>query len=109
MFDFHLKTNGFISTNLTLLGATVSDEKPVQKISVKTVCAALLCFANDAALISASVYRSLSKGGRLVIFYDLLLSDTSGVVFDTRSKMVMSQGGTTERMKEKVGHGRHGV
>lgn len=29
--------------------------------------------------------------------------DTSGVVFDTRSKMVMSQGGTTERMKEKVG------
>ncbi|XP_035997146.1 spermatogenesis-associated serine-rich protein 2 [Fundulus heteroclitus] len=28
--------------------------------------------------------------------------DTSGVVFDTRSKMVMSQGGTTERMKEKI-------
>ncbi|KAG7216031.1 hypothetical protein INR49_003553 [Caranx melampygus] len=27
--------------------------------------------------------------------------DTSGVVFDTRSKMVMSQGGTAERMKEK--------
>ncbi|XP_063736027.1 LOW QUALITY PROTEIN: spermatogenesis-associated serine-rich protein 2 [Eleginops maclovinus] len=29
--------------------------------------------------------------------------DTSGVVFDTRSKMAMSQGGTTERMKEKIG------
>lgn len=29
-------------------------------------------------------------------------TDTSGVVFDTRSKMVMSQGGTAERMKEKV-------
>uniref|UniRef100_A0AAV2LZK2 Uncharacterized protein n=1 Tax=Knipowitschia caucasica TaxID=637954 RepID=A0AAV2LZK2_KNICA len=28
--------------------------------------------------------------------------DTSGVVFDTRSKMVMSQGGTAERMKEKI-------
>lgn len=28
--------------------------------------------------------------------------DTSGVVFDTRSKMVMSQGGTADRMKEKV-------
>ncbi|XP_068589493.1 spermatogenesis-associated serine-rich protein 2 [Cebidichthys violaceus] len=28
--------------------------------------------------------------------------DTSGVVFDTRSKMAMSQGGTTERMKEKI-------
>lgn len=28
--------------------------------------------------------------------------DTSGVVFDTRSKMVMWQGGTTERMKEKI-------
>ena len=31
-------------------------------------------------------------------------TDTTGVVFDTRSKMVMWQGGTTERMKEKVGH-----
>ncbi|XP_035500000.2 spermatogenesis-associated serine-rich protein 2 [Scophthalmus maximus] len=29
--------------------------------------------------------------------------DTSGVVFDTRSKMAMSQGGTAERMKEKIG------
>lgn len=28
--------------------------------------------------------------------------DTSGVVFDTRSKMAMSQGGTAERMKEKI-------
>uniref|UniRef100_A0A3P8U0H6 Spermatosis associated serine rich 2 n=1 Tax=Amphiprion percula TaxID=161767 RepID=A0A3P8U0H6_AMPPE len=28
--------------------------------------------------------------------------NTSGVVFDTRSKMVMSQGGTAERMKEKI-------
>ncbi|XP_030640049.1 spermatogenesis-associated serine-rich protein 2 [Chanos chanos] len=28
--------------------------------------------------------------------------DTSGVVFDTHSKMVMSQGGTFERMKEKI-------
>uniref|UniRef100_A0A1A8G1F2 Spermatogenesis associated, serine-rich 2 n=1 Tax=Nothobranchius korthausae TaxID=1143690 RepID=A0A1A8G1F2_9TELE len=28
--------------------------------------------------------------------------DTSGVVFDTRSKMVMSQGGTAERVKEKI-------
>eukprot|EP00066_Takifugu_rubripes_P011728 XP_011600994.1 PREDICTED: LOW QUALITY PROTEIN: spermatogenesis-associated serine-rich protein 2-like [Takifugu rubripes] len=28
--------------------------------------------------------------------------DTSGVVFDTRSKMVMCQGGTTERMKDKI-------
>ncbi|KAF7669039.1 hypothetical protein LDENG_00254540 [Lucifuga dentata] len=28
--------------------------------------------------------------------------DTSGVVFDTRSKMVMSQGGTADRMKEKI-------
>ncbi|KAK5895402.1 hypothetical protein CesoFtcFv8_011996 [Champsocephalus esox] len=28
--------------------------------------------------------------------------DTSGVVFDTHSKMAMSQGGTTERMKEKI-------
>lgn len=28
--------------------------------------------------------------------------DTSGVVFDTRSKMVMSQGGTAEKMKEKI-------
>uniref|UniRef100_A0A3Q3WIP0 Spermatogenesis associated serine rich 2 n=1 Tax=Mola mola TaxID=94237 RepID=A0A3Q3WIP0_MOLML len=33
---------------------------------------------------------------RKSIFY------TSGVVFDTRSKMVMSQGGTAERMKEKI-------
>ncbi|XP_008412663.1 spermatogenesis-associated serine-rich protein 2 [Poecilia reticulata] len=30
------------------------------------------------------------------------LKDTSGVVFDTRSKMVMSQGGMTERMKDKI-------
>ncbi|KAM9830941.1 spermatogenesis-associated serine-rich protein 2 isoform 1-T1 [Syngnathus typhle] len=29
--------------------------------------------------------------------------DTLGVVFDTRSKMVMSQGGPPERMKEKIG------
>uniref|UniRef100_A0A8P4GFL1 Spermatogenesis-associated serine-rich protein 2 n=1 Tax=Dicentrarchus labrax TaxID=13489 RepID=A0A8P4GFL1_DICLA len=29
-------------------------------------------------------------------------TNTSGVVFDTRSKMVMSQGGTAERMKEKI-------
>ncbi|KAJ8390480.1 hypothetical protein AAFF_G00102770 [Aldrovandia affinis] len=28
--------------------------------------------------------------------------DTSGVVFDTHSKMVMSQGGSYERMKEKI-------
>ncbi|XP_053174188.1 spermatogenesis-associated serine-rich protein 2 [Scomber japonicus] len=28
--------------------------------------------------------------------------DTSSVVFDTHSKMVMSQGGTAERMKEKI-------
>ncbi|KAM9785387.1 spermatogenesis-associated serine-rich protein 2 [Neosynchiropus ocellatus] len=28
--------------------------------------------------------------------------EASGVVFDTRSKMVMSQGGTAERMKEKI-------
>ncbi|KAJ8258159.1 hypothetical protein GJAV_G00193800 [Gymnothorax javanicus] len=28
--------------------------------------------------------------------------DTSGVIFDTASKMVMSQGGTHERMKEKI-------
>lgn len=34
----------------------------------------------------------------------IFISDTSGVVFDTRSKMVMSQGGTAERMKEKVRH-----
>uniref|UniRef100_A0A672YGF9 Uncharacterized protein n=1 Tax=Sphaeramia orbicularis TaxID=375764 RepID=A0A672YGF9_9TELE len=33
--------------------------------------------------------------------------DTSGVVFDTRSKMVMSQGGTAERMKEKVRNAHH--
>lgn len=33
-----------------------------------------------------------------------IFPDTSGVVFDTRSKMVMSQGGTAERMKEKVRH-----
>lgn len=31
-----------------------------------------------------------------------IFPDTSGVVFDTRSKMAMSQGGTAERMKEKV-------
>uniref|UniRef100_A0A669CLI3 Spermatosis associated serine rich 2 n=1 Tax=Oreochromis niloticus TaxID=8128 RepID=A0A669CLI3_ORENI len=31
-----------------------------------------------------------------------IFPDTSGVVFDTRSKMVMSQGGTAERMKEKI-------
>lgn len=31
-----------------------------------------------------------------------LFIDTSGVEFDTHSKMVMSQGGTFERMKEKV-------
>ncbi|XP_032410576.1 spermatogenesis-associated serine-rich protein 2 [Xiphophorus hellerii] len=30
------------------------------------------------------------------------LKDTSGVVFDTRSKMVMSQGGMTEKMKDKI-------
>uniref|UniRef100_W5M9K4 Spermatogenesis associated serine rich 2 n=1 Tax=Lepisosteus oculatus TaxID=7918 RepID=W5M9K4_LEPOC len=29
-------------------------------------------------------------------------ADTSGVVFDTHSKMVMSQGGTFEKMKEKI-------
>lgn len=34
-----------------------------------------------------------------------LLIDTSGVEFDTHSKMVMSQGGTFERMKEKVIYG----
>lgn len=34
----------------------------------------------------------------------MISADTSGVVFDTRSKMVMWQGGTTERMKEKVRH-----
>ncbi|CDQ90442.1 unnamed protein product [Oncorhynchus mykiss] len=28
--------------------------------------------------------------------------DTSGMVFDTNLRMVMSQGGTFERMKEKV-------
>lgn len=33
-----------------------------------------------------------------------ILIDTSGVEFDTHSKMVMSQGGTFERMKEKVMH-----
>lgn len=33
-----------------------------------------------------------------------IFPDTSGVVFDTRSKMVMSQGGTAERMKEKARH-----
>ncbi|CAG6021822.1 unnamed protein product [Menidia menidia] len=32
----------------------------------------------------------------------VLFRNTSGVVFDTRSKMVMSQGGTAERMKEKI-------
>lgn len=31
-----------------------------------------------------------------------LFPDVSGVVFDTHSKMVMSQGGTFEKMKEKV-------
>ncbi|RXN28675.1 spermatogenesis-associated serine-rich 2-like protein [Labeo rohita] len=31
-----------------------------------------------------------------------LLFDVSGVVFDTHSKMVMSQGGTFEKMKEKI-------
>uniref|UniRef100_A0A8C1NSM7 Uncharacterized protein n=1 Tax=Cyprinus carpio TaxID=7962 RepID=A0A8C1NSM7_CYPCA len=31
-----------------------------------------------------------------------LFPDVSGVVFDTHSKMVMSQGGTFENMKEKV-------
>lgn len=35
-------------------------------------------------------------------FFPFFFPDTSGVVFDTRSKMVMSQGGTAERMKEKV-------
>lgn len=39
----------------------------------------------------------------LLLLSPSTLPDTSGVVFDTRSKMVMSQGGTTERMKEKVG------
>lgn len=32
----------------------------------------------------------------------LCLPDTTGVLFDTHSKMAMSQGGTAERMKEKV-------
>ncbi|KAJ8369898.1 hypothetical protein SKAU_G00099260 [Synaphobranchus kaupii] len=44
----------------------------------------------------------------IVVFWDLSMAkknshkDTSGVVFDTHSKMVMSQGGTFERMKEKI-------
>lgn len=40
-----------------------------------------------------------------VFFLWCCSADTSGVVFDTRSKMVMWQGGTTERMKEKVRRG----
>lgn len=33
---------------------------------------------------------------------NVLCVDVSGVVFDTHSKVVMSQGGTFEKMKEKV-------
>ena len=54
------------------------------------------CFAND-------ILRSVSELERLE--WPLLcfcFSDTSGVFFDTQSNMVMSQGGTFERMKEKV-------
>lgn len=47
--------------------------------------------------------KALNRQWRLVIcVFVYLFADTSGVVFDTRYQMVMSQGGTTERMKEKV-------
>lgn len=61
--------------------------------SEESVCRTL-CLAND---LVKSVCKWVLRS-----FLWCSSTDTSGVVFDTRSKMVMWQGGTTERMKEKV-------
>lgn len=55
------------------------------------------CFANYAVC----KYNSMPEQ-TMEFSFRYVFPDTSGVVFDTRSKMVMSQGGTAERMKEKV-------
>lgn len=55
-----------------------------------------------AALFSKWPSKSVCKLVLRSFFFWCSSTDMSGVVFDTRSKMVMWQGGTTERMKEKV-------
>lgn len=114
VFDFYLKANGFIYRNLALLRDwdLQSQTKSLFRKSLWKLSAALLCFANDSLQRFANGLpkpkQIMEFGGDFFFFFlsSFFLSDTSGVVFDTRSKMVMSQGGTTERMKEKVGHWR---
>lgn len=69
-------------------------ERSFQEISGKDVV--WFCFANDVLQWFANTISA--PDGQ----WSLVFPDTSGVVFDTRSKMAMSQGGTAERMKEKV-------
>lgn len=63
----------------------------------------------DCFVLQMMLYSTLQRDSRSEQIMEfgvcfLFFPDTSGVVFDTRSKMVMSQGGTAERMKEKVRH-----
>uniref|UniRef100_A0A3B4XP19 Spermatogenesis-associated serine-rich protein 2-like n=1 Tax=Seriola lalandi dorsalis TaxID=1841481 RepID=A0A3B4XP19_SERLL len=56
----------------------------------------MLCQTDNNLLKSVFHSYFIARGNGFHLIY------TSGVVFDTRSKMVMSQGGTAERMKEKI-------
>lgn len=109
IFFSFLKANGFIYINLALLRDwdLQSQTKSLSRKSLWKLSAALLCFANDPLQHFAN---GLAKSWQIMefdgVFFRLFFPDTSGVVYDTRSNMVMSQGGTTERMKEKVGHWR---
>lgn len=102
--DFYLKANGYICTNLSLR----------RKTCPGNLCENCLlhCFVLQMMLYctlqtSTKVWENDGVWWWLSFLLILLFfPDTSGVVFDTRSKMVMSQGGTTERMKEKVESGR---
>lgn len=85
------------------MGFTKGGEKPFQEISVK--------MSADCFVLQMMLYSTLQTDSRSeqimefsVGYFFFFFPDTSGVVFDTRSKMVMSQGGTAERMKEKVGN-----
>lgn len=60
----------------------------------------VFCFANDVLHWFAN--RTRGPIEMESPFCSPFSPDASGVVFDTHSKMVMSQGGTFERMKEKV-------
>lgn len=106
---FHgYKTNGFTETACSQEYGLWLSRKSLWRFVLDILFSKWCFFCGLQIRSHAWMHKAVCVGFLKCIYLFIWFStDTSGVVFDTRSKMVMSQGGTAERMKEKVRNTHH--